>query len=273
MTIGIGVLCSTRPRPYSPRPDAIVMISDTMGSTDDSSTDQLHKMLIDDKRMLFAVCADRIERCADLWPCIQSEVDNTIETAHNKKSHGVYLEAISRAVLGHRAQRFKYDVLHTKYTLDDKTLIAPQRKIQREWERYNPNVAMIVGAFEDSGQSLLYVIQFPQGEGAWVEPYGFPGTATIGTGGYNADLWLDYRQQHLGLSVKQSIYHAYEASRMASKSPTVNEDIEMLVATREGCVYTSKKEPEVAGFPLSLKTLAEIFNERKARGTDDLGFK
>jgi len=73
MTIGIGMLCSTKPKPHAPRPDAIVMLSDTMGSTETDSTDQLYKMLIDDKHLLFGVCADRLERCADLWPVLVRE--------------------------------------------------------------------------------------------------------------------------------------------------------------------------------------------------------
>lgn len=64
MTIGIGVLCSTKPRPHVPRPDAIVMIADTMGSTETDSTDDLHKMYVGDDVHLYAVCAGRMEKCA-----------------------------------------------------------------------------------------------------------------------------------------------------------------------------------------------------------------
>ena len=66
MTIGIGVLCSTQPKPHSPRPDAIVMIADTMGSTDTDSTDDLHKMWIDDDLKLYIVGAGNLDLCGEL---------------------------------------------------------------------------------------------------------------------------------------------------------------------------------------------------------------
>ena len=47
----------------------------------------------------------------------------------------------------------------------------------------------------------------------------FPGYSTIGTGGDNAQFWLNYRRQVLVINVKRSAYHAYEAKRMASKNP------------------------------------------------------
>jgi hypothetical protein len=266
MTIGIGVLCSTMPKPHAPRPDAIVMLSDTMGSTDLDST-ELHKMMIDEERSLFAVCADRLERCGDLFPCIQKEVDGCPQ-----KIHGNLLDAINRAVMGHRAQHFKYDVLFPQYQLSEQSCLVPGEKLQEEWAKYDPGAAMIVGTFDNTGQALMYVIQNPGVLGAsWVEPFLFPGHATIGLGGYNANFWLNYRKQHLSLSIRQSIYHAYEASRMASKAPTVNDELEIMIATKDAIIHTATgfASPPV-DFPLSFETLKDLFKEKGPQNTDDL---
>lgn len=245
------------------------MLSDTMGSTDTDSTDQLHKMLIDKDRMLFAVCSDRIERCSDLWPVIQKEVDKL-----KIRTHGNYLEALNKAVLGHRTQHFKYDVLYSRYAMDEQTMLATPEKIQEEWAVYDSQAAMIVGAFDQHGQALQYIIMNPNhrgGSGSWVEPTMFPGNAAIGVGAYNADFWLNYRCQNLGFSIRQSIYHAYEASKMASKAPTVNEECEIMVATKDTVTHHSTTFPvPPLDFPLSLATLAALFKERGPQNTEDL---
>jgi hypothetical protein len=266
MTIGIGVLCSTQPRPHTPRPDAIVMLSDTMGSTDTDSTDQLHKMLIDPERMIFAVCANRLERCADLWPVIQREIASL-----PIRNHGGYLEALNKAVLGHRAQHFRYDVMYSQYALSDQSALVPQEVIQQAWTLYDPGVEMIVGVFDGEGKALLYTISYPHRGGAWVEATTFPGNSAIGTGFYNASFWLNYRKQSLSLSVRRSIYHAFEASRMAAQAPTVNEELEIVVATKGQFVHNSTTFPTPSkDFPLSFETLKAMYAEKQAKGTDDL---
>lgn len=269
VTIGVGVLCSTIAKPDPGlRPDAIVMLSDTMGSTDTDSIDNLHKMLIDENRNLYAVCADRIERCGDLWGVILAEV-----SALKLRTHGGYLEALNKAVLGHRAQHFKYDVLYSKYTVNDKELMASPEVIQQEWENYDSRAAMIVGGFDERGQALQYVIMNPHHHGgkSWVEPTMFPGCTAIGLGAYNATFWLNYRHQHLAMSIRQSVYHAYEASRMAASAPTVNDELEIVVATKDGFLYTASTAAKpAADFPLTLERLRELFQQKGPQSTDDL---
>src|SRR5438132_9860970 len=102
MTIGIGVLCSTRPKPHEPRPDAIVMIADTMGSTETDSTDDLHKMYVYPEERLVGVCAGHLEMAADLITCIQKEFKE-LQT----RTHGQYMTALNKAVYGHRVQHFQ----------------------------------------------------------------------------------------------------------------------------------------------------------------------
>src|ERR1039457_3530257 len=99
LTIGIGILCSTKQKPHSPRPDAFVMIADTMGSTDTDSTDELHKMYIMPESRLFGVCAERMEMVSDLVPSLECEVK-----ALSKRTHGEVMGALNKAVYAHRAQ-------------------------------------------------------------------------------------------------------------------------------------------------------------------------
>ena len=158
----------------------------------------------------------------------------------------------------------------TRYTTNGTAALTETKTIQKEWARYDPGVEMIVAGYDENGKVLMYVIQNPHGNGSWVEPYAFPGNATIGSGSYNADFWLDYRQQHLGMSAKRSVYHAYEASRMASKSPTVNEDIEMLLAMPDAIIYASSKEPPTDDALLVIAKLESLFKKRGPRHTKDL---
>jgi len=71
MTIGIGVLCST----YDsfddivgrPRPDALVIVADTMGSTPTDSTREMHKIYVDERLAIFASGAGHlnvVENCS-----------------------------------------------------------------------------------------------------------------------------------------------------------------------------------------------------------------
>jgi hypothetical protein len=270
LTIGIGVLCSTQPRPYAPRPNAIVMMSDTMGSTDTDSTDDLHKMLIDSDLKVFAVCANRLERCGDLWPLIQSELKSK-----NNRSHGQTMDALNRAVHGHRANHFRYDILNTHFSLIDGVLTGSEEKILEAWERYDPGVEMIVGTFDSAGMALLYKISFEYGadgkRAGWVSMYEYPGTASIGTGSYNAMVWLNYRRQHLSLNIKQSAYHTFEAMKMASSAPTVNENVEMLIATVEESSHFSK-DSDLSAQQISLSELMKLTKRYGPRDTDALGF-
>ena len=60
MTLGIGVLCSSTPQLHAPRPDAIVLLGDTIGSTDTESIEGLHETYIDPNEKLFGICIGRV---------------------------------------------------------------------------------------------------------------------------------------------------------------------------------------------------------------------
>ena len=73
MTLGIGVLCCSMPPPHVPRPDAIVLLGDTIGSTETESVEDLHEMYIDPHSKLFGVCVGHMEKAGSLFQFIQTE--------------------------------------------------------------------------------------------------------------------------------------------------------------------------------------------------------
>jgi hypothetical protein len=94
----------------------------------------------------------------------------------------------------------------------------------------------------------------------------FPGCVAIGAGFYNATMWLNYRGQKLGMNIRQSSLHLYEATRMASSAPSVNDHLDALVATKDwACEFSTRKDAD-EGSPVSLKelrALAKRFGPRK----------
>jgi hypothetical protein len=271
MTIGIGVLCSTQPKPHVPRPDALVMIADTMGSTDTDSTGELHKMLFDPGGRLYAVCADRIEVSAELLPLIRAELADIKGPRH----HGEIWRALNTAVMHHRRERFMWDVVNVKYAVLGPGQIPVQEhdRLMAEWCSYDTHAQALIGTFDDDGLALLYYVGKLDGTEGLVHLMEFPGYFAIGAGCYNATVWLNYRGQTLGMSVGQSALHAYEASKMASSAPTVNQNIEILVATVSGQYHLSSDFPIDPNLPVSLPWLQSMAKRYAPRSTDALGFR
>ncbi|MGB6477236.1 MAG: hypothetical protein WBF04_24545 [Candidatus Sulfotelmatobacter sp.] len=274
MTIGIGVLCSSKPKPHVPRPDSIVMISDTMGSTDTDSTDDLHKMFIEEDVRLYAVCANRMEKCADLWPGICREFRGL-----PIRTHGAFQETLNRVVLGHRAQHFQFDILGPRHTIVPGQMPTMQHEaVMAEFQAYDSGAEMLIGTFDLNGQALLYHIGPLPNSFGFVHLCEFPGYMAIGAGAYNAITWLNHRRQVLGKSTRQSAYHAYEGKKMAERTPSVNDDIEMVIATPDGSFQLMRdQEVIVRGqesaerCPVSLAELEVLHEKYQAPKTDDLG--
>jgi hypothetical protein len=276
VTIGIGVLCSTKPKPYLPRPDAIAMIADTMGSTETDSTDDLHKMWLNDDLRFYAAGAGNLEYCGELISIIENELRDGIK-AVGKPTHSIIGTALNKSFHILRSQHFQWDIfphisIHTVGTL------IPQEKLVEEWQRFSLNFQMLFATFDFTGQALLYLIgQFCDQNGhlipKTVHLSEFPGCRAIGTGGENADFWLHYRRQSLSLSVKQSIYHAYEARRMAARSPTVNDNVEIaIVLPGEKSYHLTEDTRVIEGCPVSLPQLEEMFKKYGPQNTiKDLG--
>ncbi len=236
MTIGIGVLCSTQPKPYQPRPDTVILISDTMGSTDTDSHDDLRKMFLTPELGLYSVGADVMESCAELHDLVVREV----QAIAGPRIHSTIRNALVTAMHKHRSDRFRQDVLVPKYMVAGTQIpIQEHTNIMTDWQRYDAGGHLLVGVFDDEGKALLYLLQKCPDEPSTVHTCAYPGHYSIGTGSYNANMWLNYRGQTLALNQKRSTLHAYEASLMAASAPTVNQNIEVLMATKEKSYYFS----------------------------------
>ena len=264
MTIGIGVLCSSLPEPHIPRPDTIILLSDTMGSTDTDSVDELHKMFIDEESGFYAVCAGRCEKAADLMPMIKSELLQL-----PARTHGTFIHALNKAANDHRTQHFAYDVRLPKYTVEPQRVLQADEML-KEFQSYSVGAELLVGLFDDAGMGLLYYVGAEYG-GSLVHLCQFPGYLAIGSGAYNATFWLNFRAQSQGGNVLRSSYHVLEAARMAARSPTVNEKIEMVIASAGGFNVLTSKEPEKVGCPISLNVLEDMWEKFKPRSTKKIG--
>jgi hypothetical protein len=167
-----------------------------------------------------------------------------------------------------------YDVIHPQFAPNGAGQILAQEydRLMAAWRSFDVRAQLLIGTFDDDGLALLYLIGRVEGVDGLVHLCEFPGHSAIGAGFYNADMWLNYRQQTLGLSVAQSGLHAYEASRLASSAPSVNKDIEILVATKESHFHLSSEAPSIANCPISLPWLKQMAKKYGPRSTNDLGF-
>jgi len=279
MTIGIGVLCCSKPKhPHfsvgpekEVRPDSLVMIADTMGSTDYDSTDDLHKMYVYPTEQMYGVCAGNIEMCGEIIDMIRHQFSEL-----TVRNHGTISQAINKAVQGHRTAHFQMDFLFTKRLPVQGTTQTPQwqhEKLEKDWEDYDTGANLLVGTFDDRGQALLYYVGEMVDVHGLVHMRAFPGFCAIGIGSRNANFWFRYRGQTLGHSVRQSAYHAYEAKVMAANAPTVNDKTEILIATPgQGPFYFSETLPADPKSPTSLPELKSMFLKYGPQDTrKDLG--
>lgn len=280
MTIGIGVLCCTKPKipqfrtgqEEEIRPDALVMIADTMGSTAYDSTGDLHKMFVYPKEQLYGSCAGSVEMCGEIIYAVKSAFGELT----GPRTHGTILTLLNNIVNGHRAQHFQMDVLQPNFLPVSGTQTAPQwqhDKIEKAYREYDVNAHLLVGTFDERGQALLYFVGETQDQPGLVHPRFFPGFHCIGLGARNANFWLRYRGQALGLSPKQSVYHAYEAKVMAANAPTVNDSTEVvMVSSGQEPFYFSEKIEAPKDSPVSLSELESMFRKYGAQDTrKDLG--
>jgi hypothetical protein len=268
MTIGIGVLCSSKPRPHPIRPDSLILMADTMGSTDFDSTSELHKICVEKDENLFLACAGDMAICNDVGSLLKDNLAKLPE-----RTHGPIWGAINAAVQDVLQARFHWDVLKPKYIFSPGMGFDSQQQetITAEWQAYHPDLQMLIGTFHQRGMALLYVINRFEGSHAWVHLCQYPGHMAIGSGAYNADFWLRFRGQQLGLNLRQSACHAYEAKTMAAKAPTVNTNIDMVVAFADRHYVLSNEKPEAEGCPCSLTELAAMYPKYGPQSTYELG--
>ena len=291
MTIGIGVLCCTKPKnqKFRPgedegvRPDTLIMLADTMGSTDYDSTDDLYKMYISPDVKLYGTGAGNMEMCSEIFAYLEQQLRKATEP----RTHGTMLTLINQAVHGHRSQHFQIDVLQSthlpliRFANETAEQLTPQWKheqIERDWREYDTGASLLIGSFDDNGQALLYFVgRIFDSNGdvspRLVHPCFFPGYRCVGIGSRNANFWLTYRGQTLGLSPKQSVYHAYEAKVMAANAPTVNDRTEVLIVSKDQKpFYFSEKLHAPKDSPVSLAELETMFLKYGPQDTrKDLG--
>src|ERR1019366_6224864 len=103
--------------------------------------------------------------------------------------------------------------------------------VLKEFQTYQVGAQLIIGTFDDNGMAHMFYLEWMGDSSALVHPVLFPGYQTVGTGHYNATMWLNYRGQRLNFNIKRSALHAYEAAKMAAATPTVNENIDVVIAT------------------------------------------
>lgn len=276
MTIGIGVLCSSQPKPHLPRPDSIVLIADTMGSTETDSTDELYKMWINDELRVYAVGSGILEFGGELFMIVENELKEASK-ASVPRTHAIMSAALNKAFQIHRAQHFQWDIVQSRLAIPLIGQIADLELLRKEWQQFQLNIHMLFASFDDTGQAYLYTVgQFYDATGnlnpKTVYLSEFPGYAVIGSGGDNANSWLNYRRQSLGRSIKQSIYHAYEAKRMAARAPTVNDAVEIAIIPAGGkSFHLSERDPVIDGCPVSLPELESWFEKYGPQSSDALG--
>jgi hypothetical protein len=261
MTIGIGVLASEKSKP-----DTAILLADTRGSFgDEYSMNRLHKIFVQPEDDFYAAAADRVDRAAEAIPIIATELRQVPQ-----RSYGDIVRGITKALLHYKTERFAMSVLPRIWNTKDEMLGAQmpeniRKLIDEEWKKFPLNFELVVAAFDHAGQAFLFVI----GEG-WLENFSFPGFAAIGSGAGNAMFWLSYRNHHLGRSVKNSAYHAFEAKIMAESSPFVNEKIDLLIATKGNHVMISDFKPAPAAAPFTIGDLRQLFLIYGPKNTDEL---
>jgi hypothetical protein len=120
--------------------------------------------------------------------------------------------------------------------------------------------------------ALLYFIGSVQDTAGLVHLQEYPGFGCIGTGYSNAWMWLNYRGQNLAMSIRRSALHAYEASRMASNAPTVNDRCDGVVASTIGSYRFSEMKDAPANACISLAELKRLVKRFGPKNTGDIGF-
>lgn len=268
VTIGIGVLCCTAiPVPGSGKfPDTLIMVADTMGSNDYDSTDELRKIFTIPDVKLYAVSSGKMETAGEIVAAVAERLPLL-----PARTHGTVWKLLNEVVNGHRAERFRFDVIAPRYEmLPGKVQVQDHANVIREYQEYNVGVDLIFGTFDDNGKALLFEAGKAEESAALVRPVAFPGYYAVGSGSWLALSWLNYRGQRLGFTTRRSALHAYEAARMASATPTVNDKADVVIATASSVFILPHDQPPTPNSPLTLQDLKKLAGRYGPRGTKAL---
>jgi len=240
------------------------MIADTMGSNDYDSTNELRKLYAVADVGLYAVCAGKMETAGEI---VAAVVERLPKLA--RRSHGTFWGLLNEVVNGHRAQRFRFDVVAPRYELvPGQVQLQDHKDVVHEFQDYNSGAELLVGMFDEHGMAFLYDIGKVEGSSALVRPVAFPGYYAIGTGAFNALNWLNYRGQRLNFGIRRSALHIYEGCRMASSAPTVNKNTDMVIATAKQEFMLAYDRPPATGSPVDLDELKNMAKKYGPRSTE-----
>jgi len=190
------------------------------------------------------------------------------------RTHGSVWALLNEVVNGHRAERFRWDVVAPRYELNPSRVFPEDHKdIVREFQEYNAGAELIAGTFDETGLALMYYIGRYLESSALVHPILFPGYQAVGEGYSNAMMWLNYRGQRLNFSMRRSALHVYEARKMAAATPTVNDKIDALIATARGSFMLGHDLTTPQGSPVTLRELEKLANKFGPRNTNSVGFQ
>jgi hypothetical protein len=268
MTIGIGVLASSSEVEPTRRPDHLILLADTKGSFgDDFSMNHLHKLFAAPDIGLYCAGAGLMDRAAELFKTVHV----FLKEIKGLTGYGRVFQAVHGAADTYKRVCFKYDVL-PKYAYlipklrddFDESDLTPT--LLKEWQAFDFGCQFIAGSFDLEGRAVLFVID---GTGE-VTNLTFPGFAAIGSGANQAMFWLSYRHHNLGFSVKRAAFHAFEAKVMAESSPFVNEQIDLIIASKEKWFIAGRSIPKPEGIPVSIAELRELLSIYGPKETDEL---
>lgn len=277
MTIGIGVLAWKVPpivTEDAPVPNRIILCADRLGSYGDIfSTGSMFKIFGYSQAKLYAVASGDISKAGELLKEMSQAVEH-LQREGEEPGYHLLVDAICKAVNHYKSDCFRREVV-PKYGIAPKRGWKEEAKhlgvlddlLKKEWPPYSIGCQLIIGTFSTGGVAHLFYVA-SDGE---VHTANQPGFVSIGTGAQNSDFWLAYREQHSGMGIVQSAYHAYEAKLMAERSPHVGkDDIQMVVASAWEFFYLGKENPAPDGCPVSLTQIQELHENYGSRKTDDL---
>jgi hypothetical protein len=264
MTIAIGILASESDL----KPDHLVLLADTKGSFGgDSSMNRLHKVFAAPDISLYTAGAGQMDRAAELFKMLHI----FLTEFQGLPGYGRVFQAVHAAADCYKRVRFKYDILpkyaHIPPSLSDtfsETDLTPS--LLEEWRVFDFGCQIIVGSFDIEGSALLFIIE---GTGQ-VHNSTFPGFAAIGSGQEAALFWLSYRNHNLGFPLRRAAYQAFEAKIMAEQSPFVNDQIDLVIASKKQNFIVTRFDPKPDGVPVTVAELREMFTVYGPKETDEV---
>ncbi|MFZ0731159.1 MAG: hypothetical protein WAM79_02425 [Candidatus Sulfotelmatobacter sp.] len=148
---------------------------------------------MNDELQIYATGAGILEYAGELISIIETELKRALEAA--PRTHGTICGVLNKSFHILKSQHFQWDIIPS-VSVHSVGSMVPGEQLLSLWQQYTVNMHMLLATFDNTGQAYLYLIgQFLDSNGA-LNPKGvhlceFPGYSTIGTGGDNANFWLN----------------------------------------------------------------------------------